>query len=437
MKLILKILIVLFFLIPSLSWAAVNLPWLTTYNCTEWNQDDGNPTCVDSGIQKYGGWYACPSGMATGGNAEKTTLIDTTVNFVTSGIIVGDYVRNHDLNQVAEITSITTTTNDNDTLSFSAMAAQNVSGNTYFIYDNSISTPPTLYDHTLAKREQITTEANHSSGGGSKGQRHWLGDGVNVNSGGTAVEFTTGQTEIWIRWYMRFQTGFKWSGYQGFKIIYPHGPASVILGTDSQYYVCIQNHTSDASNRPITGENWTLYWSIGGSAGATWGSGLPYTTSWGNYFMVAYQSDRFNYYTQYGDTTHYAETTAGWSQTFCGGGTESDGLWHSIELHVKSETGAAPNNTDGIIEWWIDGVGPKRPTGWNTVDHGLNSLGHTIGWVLIGSNAKYPDNGMAAYYVDYDDIAVSNTGYIGPLGSLTLGSGGSISLGSGGSITLK
>lgn len=62
------------------------------------------------------------SGTATGGST--TTLIDTTKNFVTEGIIIGSRVMNITDNgetQPAGVTSITSTTNPNDTLHFSAL----------------------------------------------------------------------------------------------------------------------------------------------------------------------------------------------------------------------------------------------------------------------------------------------------------------------------
>ncbi|MFZ3066075.1 MAG: fibronectin type III domain-containing protein, partial [Nitrospirota bacterium] len=73
---------------------------------------------------------------------------------------------------------------------------------------------------TDGKEEQITSAANYPGGAGGRGQRHWLGDGSANNSGGTKIEFTSPQSELWIRWYMRFQTGFTWSDLQNFKILY-------------------------------------------------------------------------------------------------------------------------------------------------------------------------------------------------------------------------
>lgn len=59
--------------------------------------------------------------------------------------------------------------------------------------------------------EQITSAANYPGGNGGKGQRHWVGDGVNQNSGGLKKEFSFVQSELWIRWYMRYESGFQWN----------------------------------------------------------------------------------------------------------------------------------------------------------------------------------------------------------------------------------
>jgi len=68
--------------------------------------------------------YTIPgfSGTATGGGT--TSLIDITKNFVTEGVIVGSKVKNitdSGETQPAGVLSITTTTNPNDTLNFSAL----------------------------------------------------------------------------------------------------------------------------------------------------------------------------------------------------------------------------------------------------------------------------------------------------------------------------
>jgi hypothetical protein len=35
-----------------------------------------------------------------------------------------------------------------------------------------------------------------------------------------------------------------------------------IVGTNCQVYICILNHLSTSSNRPITGESWSIYWAF-------------------------------------------------------------------------------------------------------------------------------------------------------------------------------
>ena len=61
---------------------------------------------------------------------------------------------------------------------------------------------------TPSKKEQVTSAANMASGGGGRGQRNWVGDGTNISSNGLKVVFNTMQTEFWMRWYMRYESGF-------------------------------------------------------------------------------------------------------------------------------------------------------------------------------------------------------------------------------------
>lgn len=78
----------------------------------------------------------------------------------------------------------------------------------------------------------------------------------------------------------------------------------------------------------------------------------------------------------------------------------SDGSWHFFEVHVNVDT--------GTLETWADGKLTRKQTKLR-----LGSAG--IGWFLVGSNqccvAEQPD-----MYTDYDDFAISTTGYIGPIG---------------------
>jgi hypothetical protein len=40
----------------------------------------------------------------------------------------------------------------------------------------------------------------------------------------------------------------------------PEHTTSLVVGTDSNYYLCIKDHTSAAATQPITGASYTTYW---------------------------------------------------------------------------------------------------------------------------------------------------------------------------------
>lgn len=203
--------------------------------------------------------------------------------------------------------------------------------------------------------EEITSVANNPNGGGGKGQRHWVGDNVNSNSGGTKVIFSSAQKELWMRWYVRYQAGFKWQNLNYDKLLY---------------------FFSDASTSAVAGPQ-------------SFNTGRVWTNS-----------------------NSYNSTNYGWDQIMVNGGDDgnghktSDGQFHCWEVHMKVNTGS---NSDGIVQIWIDGVlKVDRSDAYYTDNHtGMNE-------VVIGSNQNDPDNG-GCYYVDYDDIAISNIGYIGPI----------------------
>ena len=52
---------------------------------------------------------------------------------------------------------------------------------------------------------------------------------------------------------------------------------SVVTGTNAIVYQCIRSHTADSLNRPVTGANYLLYWTAGGSSPSTWTTGTSYT----------------------------------------------------------------------------------------------------------------------------------------------------------------
>src|SRR3989304_8335453 len=80
------------------------------------------------------------------------------------------------------------------------------------------------------KEEQITSAANYPGGGGVRGQRQWVGDGTNNNSGGIKITFNSPQPELWIRWYMRYELGFQWDPLHYDKILYINpGPIHAVI----------------------------------------------------------------------------------------------------------------------------------------------------------------------------------------------------------------
>lgn len=348
-----------FFLFPSLSFAGIDLPWSTTFNCTDWIQSSTLPC---DGLELFGGWNCLPSGLATGGDTTK--IIDTSVNFVNRGISVGNHVIvNHTATNYEEdrqITSITTTTNPNDTLNFSAMSQTCVSGDSYRIYDHMDGSNP---NHILAKKSQITSDANNSSGVGGKGLRDYLGNGRNVGSGNLGVQFNSPQKEVWIRWYIRYPSGFKYNSQSWDKM---------------------------------------LYWRIGSFTANT-----VVDLAWGN-------SLRFNC-----DTNVYSTAGVyGWDNLMVNGPLinghrTGDGQWHCFEVHVKMDTTNTPGY-DGVGQIWVDGVLRLSVTNANFSKGDATAR---QGWtsVQIKSNQAYPNNDLLGSYVDIDDVAISNTGYIGPV----------------------
>jgi hypothetical protein len=93
----------------------------------------------------------------------------------------------------------------------------------------------------------------------------------------------------------------------------------------------------------------------------------------------------------------------GWRSTM--GGLVSDGKWHLYEIHVKT-------SSPTIAEAWVD-----EKLAYRTAS--ANFANATLNYILVGSNqccvAAQPD-----MYTDYDDFAISTTGYIGPIGNVPL-----------------
>ena len=209
---------------------------------------------------------------------------------------------------------------------------------------------------TLGAGEQILAAANNSEGGGGKGQRHWVGDGTNQTSGGILVQWN-GVAEMWLRYYIRFQSGFTWGA-----------------GDNGGYIKTIYVNSGQAG---------TFYFGL--NHGVIGGHvEVDDTGGTGNH--------------------HSAVTWADWQ-----GGSTGDGLFHCLEVHAKMNSSGAAS--DGVFEFWLDGT---QIYSLSTV-HFSNSDGALFNASTFGSNSSNPQNGGVDVYVDFDDIKISDSGYIGPI----------------------
>ena len=202
----------------------------------------------------------------------------------------------------------------------------------------------------------ISPAGNHPAGGAAtSGWRTAVGDGVNNSAASFSVTFTSVQPELWIRFYIRYPQGFKWSSLDYHKLLY--------LYTDRE---------TNAGTQAIP----------------EFGDGI----------------DDMRIYAQSGGGTYGCEGGCGWNTMM--GGPAGDGKWHAVEFHVKMDT----NGSDGIAQAWIDGVQRFNHTNVNY----SNGSRRGWQWFQINGNQKSPNNG-GCVFVDYDDMAVSSTGYIGPV----------------------
>lgn len=188
---------------------------------------------------------------------------------------------------------------------------------------------------------RINDAGNNPAGGGGKGFRIAIGDGVNNLSATVQFQFSS-PNDVYIRWYMRYPLGYVPNlGY--------HKLAGVIVdGVNKGDWDIFTDHVG--------------FYPIGGDS------------QWRN-----------------GDT--------GKGFNWVNGGATGDGKFHCYELHESST---------GVLEFWIDGT--KVMTG-NT----NNLSGNAFDRVMFNINQSSPSNG-GCVYIDYDDVAISGTGYIGPIG---------------------
>jgi hypothetical protein len=159
---------------------------------------------------------------------------------------------------------------------------------------------------TTGEQEQITTVANMAAGSGGRGQRHWIGNGRNNNSGSMEFCMTTPQSEVWIRYYTRWQSGYFMSAQHSQKMIYAR----------------------DAGARP---------------------------------YIDTYGGDGLRIVT---NSTIYQTSSGVWNTMF--NGQVSDGTWHEFQFHLKANgaNGGADVWVDGVKVLTVTGFDWGSITNW-------------------------------------------------------------------------
>ena len=203
--------------------------------------------------------------------------------------------------------------------------------------------------------DAIRSQANYSGGVGGKGLTHWRCVGHNVGGSGPGISFPTPQREFWMRWYMRYPIGYNFNNYE--KIF---------------YFDPVSQHGTYVPNM------------------------MP------NYIRSAAVA-----------AGTYVSLTSNYGFQQINGGVYGDGQWHEYEWHFKLDT----NGSNGVAEVWVDNVFRG-----GTYTQNLNgTLYSGVGSIEIGDNqgdVVSHDGVTQCYAVDYDDITISTTGYIGPLGGV-------------------
>jgi len=54
--------------------------------------------------------------------------------------------------------------------------------------------------------------------------------------------------------------------------------SSVVLGSDGNMYTCHKTHTSSPTTQPVSGAEWSTYWTLAGTGGGAWVDATAYTS---------------------------------------------------------------------------------------------------------------------------------------------------------------
>ncbi len=214
---------------------------------------------------------------------------------------------------------------------------------------------------------QVTPDAKRPGSEGMGGARFWKYDGHNHDSGVVRVEFDDGPHEkLWIRWYLRYEKGFKWSTSFGSKLI-RFSPGTTVAPLMHWYYSLVYSSHTAAT-------------------------------------VTNSQLDRFD--------------TGGWIDNFADANGYSHGEFVCVELYLKMDTeGDGPFSDpiipyNGIAKIWINGefIGEKTNLSFSGGDPEIRE-----GWThfQFSDNQSGVDNengpiGVNYAYEDWDDMVIYN-----------------------------
>jgi hypothetical protein len=205
---------------------------------------------------------------------------------------------------------------------------------------------------------EVTSAANNPSGDGGKGLAWKVGNGDIVHTSPTSAGLWlewTGSTHFWIRWYVRFPPGLS-IGYNG-PNIYGWKPLYIYNNSSrtQSFYV----------NANYNGVGFDLSWHMG-----------------------------------------TVNATTGFSDAI--GSTTSDGSWVAVEMEFD-----VPNST---WRYWlypnnVDNSDPEFSS--TNISYPMSS----VGVILFPANIRSSGISGALATLYFDDIAISENGRIGPIGS--------------------
>lgn len=207
---------------------------------------------------------------------------------------------------------------------------------------------------------KILTAAGNRTG--YKGFRIYVGDDTNIQTGGFAPECTIlTNTELWVRFYARFSTGFAWDKASG---------------QDPHY--CKMWRTNGTADDPIFGPGY--------------GSAPDTNKAWGLHVVASDNlADQ-----EYGGGFSWYESQG---SSFTG-----DNNFNCYEYHIKKNTGVG--NGDGVFETWFNG----------TLKESRSDIYYKSGsadWGAFRYSNQDQINGNG-FYIDIADIKIVNSG--GPIG---------------------